>query len=75
MNRILNADLAQLDSLQNPLTRASFSSNYWDLFVERKKLPVWQHKKHFVDLLDKFQFILVEAETGSGKTTQIPQWL
>jgi HrpA-like RNA helicase len=29
-----------------------------------------------MDMLDRpnIQFILLEAETGSGKTTQIPQW-
>jgi pre-mRNA-splicing factor ATP-dependent RNA helicase DHX15/PRP43 len=60
----------------NPLTGTSFSSTYWALLEERKKLPVWQYKEVFMEMLDdpNTQFILLEAETGSGKTTQIPQW-
>lgn len=27
-----------------------------------------------MQLLDQCQCVLIEAETGSGKTTQIPQW-
>jgi HrpA-like RNA helicase len=76
-NHLLNFDqhLETVDFL-NPLTGASFSSNYWTLLEERKKLTIWQHKQQFMDMLDQpnTQFILLEAETGSGKTTQIPQW-
>src|SRR4051812_12372057 len=62
--------------LLNPLNGAPFSSKYWALLEERKRLTIWQHKQHFMDILDRpnTQFILLEAETGSGKTTQIPQW-
>ena len=68
--------LTQSDVPLNPLTGASFSANYWELLEQRKKLTVWKHKEQFMELLDRqdIQFILLEAETGSGKTTQIPQW-
>jgi pre-mRNA-splicing factor ATP-dependent RNA helicase DHX15/PRP43 len=65
--------LAQLD-VRNPLTGAAYTGSYWKLLEQRKKLTVWKHRDRFMQLLDQFQFILLEAETGSGKTTQIPQW-
>eukprot|EP00767_Chilomastix_cuspidata_P004106 gnl/Chilomastix_cuspidata/4236.p1 GENE.gnl/Chilomastix_cuspidata/4236~~gnl/Chilomastix_cuspidata/4236.p1 ORF type:complete len:704 (-),score=256.84 gnl/Chilomastix_cuspidata/4236:230-2341(-) len=44
-------------------------------FPERFKLPVYAFKTRFLDALAKNRVVIVEGETGSGKTTQIPQWL
>jgi pre-mRNA-splicing factor ATP-dependent RNA helicase DHX15/PRP43 len=62
--------------LLNPWTGEFYTSEYWALLKERQKLTIWQHKEEFFKKLDNpnTQFILLEAETGSGKTTQIPQW-
>lgn len=38
------------------------------------KLPVWQFLEKFDNLLRENQVVIVEGETGSGKTTQIPQF-
>lgn len=38
------------------------------------RLPVHSHKGAFFNLLNENQTLLVIGETGSGKTTQIPQW-
>ncbi|KAL3119879.1 hypothetical protein niasHT_007007 [Heterodera trifolii] len=59
---------------QNPFTGNNFSSKYWQLLSERTKLPVWRHRNEFISALGTHRCILLEAETGSGKTTQIPQW-
>ncbi|KAI6213146.1 RNA helicase [Aphelenchoides besseyi] len=45
-----------------------------ELLRIREKLPVYKHKDEFFELLDTNQCVLVVGETGSGKTTQIPQW-
>jgi pre-mRNA-splicing factor ATP-dependent RNA helicase DHX15/PRP43 len=37
-------------------------------------LPVWEYKEKFMQLLRDNQTIVLVGETGSGKTTQIPQW-
>jgi pre-mRNA-splicing factor ATP-dependent RNA helicase DHX15/PRP43 len=62
------------NSYLNPLTGHPFTQKYWNLLQTRTKLPVWSKKAEFMRLLDQCQCILIEAETGSGKTTQIPQW-
>lgn len=37
-------------------------------------LPVWDYREKFLELLNKNQCLVLVGETGSGKTTQIPQW-
>ena len=39
----------------------------------RKKLPVFEFLDTLEQAVDSNQVIIVEGETGSGKTTQIPQ--
>ncbi|KAI3380849.1 hypothetical protein SNEBB_002371 [Seison nebaliae] len=58
----------------NPLTGKEFSGKYFELLTIRKELPIWNHKKAFTSMLDKNQIVILVGETGSGKTTQIPQW-
>lgn len=41
----------------------------------RKSLPVYQFREQFLDALKEQQIIIVVGETGSGKTTQLPQYL
>lgn len=38
------------------------------------KLPVWEYKENFFQTLSENQVTVLVGETGSGKTTQIPQW-
>lgn len=41
----------------------------------RDSLPISQYKSEILDLINGHQVILVSGETGSGKTTQIPQFI
>lgn len=41
----------------------------------RESLPVYKFKSHFLDALSENQVLIVVGETGSGKTTQLPQYL
>ena len=38
-------------------------------------LPIWPFKGDLIDAVRNHQVLIIEGETGSGKTTQIPQYL
>lgn len=59
---------------RNPYNNAQFSQRYFDLLTKRKKLPVWEYQEKFMNILRSNQCHVLVGETGSGKTTQIPQW-
>jgi len=42
---------------------------------QRQKLPVFKYRNHILYLLEKYQTLVLVGETGSGKSTQIPQYL
>ncbi|KAJ8907632.1 hypothetical protein NDN08_007742 [Rhodosorus marinus] len=42
---------------------------------ERRKLPVFPYREELIKAVHEYQVLVVVGETGSGKTTQIPQYL
>ncbi|KAJ5074182.1 hypothetical protein M0811_00811 [Anaeramoeba ignava] len=42
---------------------------------QRKSLPIFAHRQKILDLLSSNQVIIIVGETGSGKTTQLTQYL
>lgn len=59
----------------NPWTGLPYSTRYHSILETRQKLPVYQFKDDLINAVSSNQFVVVEGETGSGKTTQIPQFL
>ena len=59
----------------NPYTNKPFSQRYYTILAQRQKLPVWQQRDEFFEMLKKNQTIVLVGETGSGKTTQIPSMM
>ena len=59
----------------NPWTGALYSDKYKKILAGRTKLPVYQFKDRLLKAVSTNQIVVVEGETGSGKTTQIPQFL
>ncbi|KAH3673543.1 hypothetical protein WICMUC_003650 [Wickerhamomyces mucosus] len=41
----------------------------------RRSLPVYQYRDELLDAIREHQILIVVGETGSGKTTQLPQYL
>ncbi|RDA87777.1 hypothetical protein CP532_2454 [Ophiocordyceps camponoti-leonardi (nom. inval.)] len=41
----------------------------------RKSLPVYQYRDQFLAALEQYQILVIVGETGSGKTTQLPQYV
>lgn len=45
------------------------------LLTERQRLPVFQHRSRVVEALKRHRVVVIAGETGSGKSTQIPQFI
>ncbi|KFG51362.1 ATP-dependent RNA helicase [Toxoplasma gondii p89] len=59
----------------NPYTGAPYSQRYYKILEGRKKLPSWNAKKNFLKLVKRNRTVILVGETGSGKTTQMTQFL
>ncbi|XP_011200932.1 putative pre-mRNA-splicing factor ATP-dependent RNA helicase PRP1 [Bactrocera dorsalis] len=58
----------------NPYNMKPYTQRYFNLYKKRITLPVFEYQADFMRLLNEHQCIVLVGETGSGKTTQIPQW-
>uniref|UniRef100_A0A8C5ABC9 RNA helicase n=1 Tax=Gadus morhua TaxID=8049 RepID=A0A8C5ABC9_GADMO len=58
----------------NPFTNLPHTPRYYEILKKRLQLPVWDYKESFNDIITRHQSFVLVGETGSGKTTQIPQW-
>mmetsp|Transcript_86769 Transcript_86769/g.190470 ORF Transcript_86769/g.190470 Transcript_86769/m.190470 type:complete len:687 (+) Transcript_86769:263-2323(+) len=59
----------------NPHTCDKYSSRFFQILETRKKLPCWEMRQKVVDMVSSSQSSILIGETGSGKTTQVPQFL
>ncbi|KAL2370672.1 pre-mRNA-splicing factor ATP-dependent RNA helicase PRP43 [Blastomyces gilchristii SLH14081] len=63
------------DSLLNPFNGKALSNKYFSILQTRRDLPVHAQRDEFLRLYQKSQILVFVGETGSGKTTQIPQFV
>ena len=63
------SSLALLGPLSVPLLAAQ------SIDQVRKSLPVFEWREQFLEAVREYQVLIIEGETGSGKTTQLPQYL
>ena len=63
------------DGKVNPLTGQAYSERYFSILKTRRDLPVHAQRDEFLQLYQKSQILVFVGETGSGKTTQIPQFV
>lgn len=64
----LDGDLKSDDSSQ-------YTAKCLKISEVRQSLPVFKYKERFLELVSQNQVVIVVGETGSGKTTQLPQYL
>jgi pre-mRNA-splicing factor ATP-dependent RNA helicase DHX15/PRP43 len=67
--------MAAEDGPNNPFTGRPLSSKYMNILKTRRGLPVHQQRDEFLKLYQESQILVFVGETGSGKTTQIPQFV
>ncbi|CEJ79932.1 Putative Pre-mRNA-splicing factor [[Torrubiella] hemipterigena] len=63
------------DSETNPFTGKPHSQQYFQILEKRRDLPVHKQRQEFLDKYHSTQILVFVGETGSGKTTQIPQYV
>ncbi|KAI5294273.1 DEAH-box ATP-dependent RNA helicase prp43 [Ascosphaera acerosa] len=59
----------------NPFTGKPLSKRYMSILKTRRDLPVHAQRDEFLQLYQQSQILVFVGETGSGKTTQIPQFV
>ena len=73
------ATVAQIQRLEdatpNPLTGAAWPEGHDDILQGRRKLPVYERFGEILETYHQNQVFILASETGSGKSTQIPQLL
>jgi pre-mRNA-splicing factor ATP-dependent RNA helicase DHX15/PRP43 len=68
------AEIAE-DGPSNPFTEQPLSDRYFGILKTRRDLPVHAQRQEFLEMYQKSQILVFVGETGSGKTTQIPQFV
>lgn len=63
------------DGPNNPFSGQPLSKQYFNILKTRRNLPVHQQRDEFLRMYQNSQFLVFVGETGSGKTTQIPQFI
>ena len=63
----------EANQTQNPYTGAPYTEKYYEILKKRKELPVFEQKEEFLNNLRTHQVLVLQGETGSGKTTQVLQ--
>lgn len=63
------------DGPKNPFNGKPLSKQYFNILKTRRNLPVHAQRDEFLAMYHKSQILVFVGETGSGKTTQIPQFV
>lgn len=63
------------DGPLNPFNEKPLSEKYFKILKTRRDLPVHSQRDEFLKAFQSTQIMVFVGETGSGKTTQIPQFV
>lgn len=70
--KLSNEEIAKL---KNQYKLKLTTSEYKQMISQREKLPAWKKQDLIVDIIMNHQVTLITGETGSGKSTQVVQFL
>ncbi|KAI5952907.1 ucp12 [Candida jiufengensis] len=73
VKRIRNRALQNVDAIESSYKKREVQLKVSE--VERQKLPAWNKKDQLIKLINDNQITLITGETGSGKSTQIVQFI
>ncbi|XP_046399834.1 3'-5' RNA helicase YTHDC2-like isoform X2 [Ischnura elegans] len=78
-DRLINTEARDFNKatgrLTNGVPQVPCLSMSMELHNFRKSLPVWHLKGEIMYNINNNQVIIISGETGSGKTTQVPQYI
>lgn len=75
-NQLTVADIQRLeDAPQNPLTNGPWPANHQAILNARRRLPVYGRYEQILQIYHQSQVMILSSDTGSGKSTQVPQLL
>ncbi|OIW00634.1 hypothetical protein TanjilG_09115 [Lupinus angustifolius] len=72
---VMDGDNVDLEEMDDVVEKSKAKSALEALLEERKKLPIYPYRDELLKAIDEHQVLVIVGETGSGKTTQIPQYL
>ncbi|KAH9376743.1 hypothetical protein HPB48_010961 [Haemaphysalis longicornis] len=73
--RRLVRDAALDEKLHRDLETKTRSQEYQRMLKFRQELPAYKMKQQIIDVIESNQVVVISGETGSGKTTQVPQFI
>lgn len=74
-DRYLSGGVRAAFHAPDPNLSAMKAKRLEDIKRQRESLPMFQYRNALIDAVRRYQVLVVVSETGSGKTTQIPQYL
>ncbi|XP_045825169.1 pre-mRNA-splicing factor ATP-dependent RNA helicase DEAH1-like isoform X1 [Trifolium pratense] len=72
---VMDGDKFDYDEMADSIEKSKAKSESEALQAERKKLPIYTYRDELLQAVQDHQVLVIVGETGSGKTTQIPQYL
>ncbi|KAJ0744693.1 putative RNA helicase [Helianthus annuus] len=73
--QVMGGEHADDEAYQEEHDKSKAKSAHKKLLADRKTLPVYSYRESLLKAVEDHQVIIIVGETGSGKTTQIPQYL
>jgi HrpA-like RNA helicase len=73
--RTITSSLESSESTAGATKASTDRNRRSQLAKQRQELPVYKYKTEILEMISKNNVLLVTAETGSGKSTQIPAYL